>query len=527
MNTAHIESKFEQIGAGFVFEELSVPQYWQVDAVPYSLRVNTNRRGRPIFVLGVIPKARDYVQMSVHTVDKRAKQLVFSLKFFNENHQFLCGDNEGRWDVEEIPPGPAGIRRAVDMLNAEKRKKQDEVERAHQEKARKPPKKRRIPEIASFEDVKKSIEMSLQEYQFYRLLVEKCQKMKLYKGERHAIAQYGSSEKNTFRFALMRIAAVSQKRRRDLKDWTPKTHNAHKQYGSLVRHLFAQYPVPDFMDSVWFRDDDTWIPWFIEIGSGANIRKVAGFPIAYTKKMAHNMFQSPRNYSIEQAIRWGQVSALGGGLRFFNEIQCTRIAPIGTIGQTHPDRHAFWQTVIEWFLRHPMLDPVHFGPIVDYIEHQKFSPPRENPDFEITGRSPQAILHLVNQWHGALGKASRRKQVSWPCHGLDWQWEQKTRDDVTHAWEVREILDSHALLAEGRGMRHCVYTYTDSCAKGQNVILSLRCDGKRLLTVQFLPHQQRLGEIRGSCNRRPKNAELNVLSRWAKDKGLEKAWLLI
>jgi hypothetical protein len=43
---------------------------------------------------------------------------------------------------------------------------------------------------------------------------------------------------------------------RSVEDWTPIGDSALPQFRSLALHLFARYPVPVFMTSVWLRDRD-------------------------------------------------------------------------------------------------------------------------------------------------------------------------------------------------------------------------------------------------------------------------------
>jgi hypothetical protein len=77
-----------------------------------------------------------------------------------------------------------------------------------------------------------------------------------------------------------------------------------------------------------------------------------------------------------------------------------------------------------------MLDPVHFGPIVDFVRHRKFG--TENvlsedgtvdrrpldPTFTMKGRTPAALLRRVDEWHRELGKDSRVPDVTWEPSGL-------------------------------------------------------------------------------------------------------------
>ena len=64
---------------------------------------------------------------------------------------------------------------------------------------------------------------------------------------------------------------------RPLEHWQIKRHNQAHQFSELLRHLFATYSVPAFMDNVWFSEDETHQKWYIHIGSGQNIRTAPGF----------------------------------------------------------------------------------------------------------------------------------------------------------------------------------------------------------------------------------------------------------
>ena len=96
---------------------------------------------------------------------------------------------------------------------------------------------------------------------------------------------------------------------RSVETWKVKKHNRDRQFSELARHLFAAYDVPLFMDCVWFNGNVTHQNWFKHIGTGRNIRTAPDIPIPLTKKMAHHFLKAPRHYTIEEALRWGQVHA--------------------------------------------------------------------------------------------------------------------------------------------------------------------------------------------------------------------------
>ncbi|MFT2526112.1 hypothetical protein ACMWQA_27070, partial [Escherichia coli] len=79
---------------------------------------------------------------------------------------------------------------------------------------------------------------------------------------------------------------------------------------SLAHHLFARYPVPNFMTSTWF-EPEPWKrkpqhDWYKHLGLGQNIR-TARLPLRFTKAMAHLFCQAPDHFTAFAALRWAQV----------------------------------------------------------------------------------------------------------------------------------------------------------------------------------------------------------------------------
>jgi hypothetical protein len=89
---------------------------------------------------------------------------------------------------------------------------------------------------------------------------------------------------------------------------------------------------------------------------------------------------------------------------------------------------------------------------------------------------------------------------------------------------VNEILDSRALVEEGRAMRHCVATYQGSILRGKCSIWSLQVnrygDWERALTIELENASRTVVQCRGKCNRYPTAEERHVLARWAAERSL-------
>ena len=135
-------------------------------------------------------------------------------------------------------------------------------------------------------------------------------------------------------------------------------------------------------------------------GLGRSVRR-GRTPIPVTKRMVHAFLQAPAHYSIEAALRWGQVHALGGDAWLTEALVATQLGR----SFEHDD---FWVTAIRFFIANPLLDRCHVGPIVDYLQHQRFEArvvfvapgvrerqPPPQPNLSMHGRTAD---HLPRPW---------------------------------------------------------------------------------------------------------------------------------
>lgn len=330
--------------------------------------------------------------------------------------------------------------------------------------------------------------------------------------------------------ALVRINARRAQWIAPIESWRRRSHNARRQFSSLVRHLFARYPVPGFMDQAWFRSEqgsERFRDWFIQLGAGRNIRTLET-PIPLTKLMAHHFLEAPDDYAIEAALRWGQVHGLGGGARLTAALLGTRI------GQDFRENE-FWTSVIRFFVANPLLDRTHVGPIIDYLHAQKFAtrevvvgpgrvevrlPPQ--PGLTMRGRTPDALLAQVERWHRELGRASSVETLYFHRSGVK-ELELKVGKQGESLWRIRELLTGAELVAEGRAMRHCVASYARSCADGHTSIWAMELHAKagveKRQTIE-VTRERVIVQCRGRQNRLPTSAEFDVVKEWARLAGL-------
>src|SRR4051812_44423599 len=94
---------------------------------------------------------------------------------------------------------------------------------------------------------------------------------------------------------------------RPVETWAPTHQNAYPQFASLAQHLFARYPVPACLTSVWFDlplgERLPQHAWYKHLGLGQSIR-TAALPLRLTRTMAHLFTQAPHHFSAVAAPRW-------------------------------------------------------------------------------------------------------------------------------------------------------------------------------------------------------------------------------
>lgn len=323
--------------------------------------------------------------------------------------------------------------------------------------------------------------------------------------------------------ALLGLALRHARWVRPPEAWVRPSRNARRQLASLLRHTLATWPVPAFFDHAWLDGELVQQGWWIHVASGQNLRTAEGLPFPLTKKAAHHALEAPADLSVGAALRRGQVLALGGDARAAHGVLATRLGR--ELGQ-HED---FWETVLRWFVQHPLLDPAQYGPIVDYVREQRFvTPPGQaapaQPNLCMKGRDPAALLRAVETWHRRLGRARPGVPGAWAPHPRVGEWSHTAKlldgREVEHA--IVQLLTTDDLVVEGRRMSHCVASYAWSCARGDVSIWSLRrieADGvwTPLVTIELDHRTNDVVQAKAARNEPPSRAAWALVERWVRE----------
>lgn len=195
--------------------------------------------------------------------------------------------------------------------------------------------------------------------------------------------------------------------------------------------------------------------------------------------------------------------------------------------------------MLGFFVANPEMKLEHVNPIVDFVHANKFAGNEvqtENgavtrnapwPDFSIQGRTLKSILRLVTAWHSDLSANKLGQRFSWRQSGIQGYrfLEKRPEEEHDRDWAILELKDSGALHAEGRAMRHCVYSYANRCRLGETTIWSLRLrvngEEKRMVTIEVDPRRRSIIQARAKCNQRPGVRSFEIIRQWAAWAGLQ------
>jgi hypothetical protein len=334
-----------------------------------------------------------------------------------------------------------------------------------------------------------------------------------------------------FARALLALSAHAGRWVRQPEGWEPRSHNAYRQFQSLVRHLTAHYDVPTFLNTAWLEGltpkGVVQQRWFLHVAQGQNIRTADGLPIPLTKKQAHLYLEAPDDFDVLSAFRWAQILDLGGDERLVRSVLATRIG-------TEFGHDEFWVTVFRWLVAQPMLDAVHHGPVIDYLNDRRFVASVPNPDatqpgqpllvppqpnLTMKGRDPEELLRSVARWHRLLNRQKTGKVAFWEPSGIPPFRQEEGMVENRRVFTITELLCSRELNEEGRAMSHCVGSYSGSCSSGRVSIWSLRSiDGlgqeTRLLTLEISNQNRQVVQARQKYNKLPSPKEISILNRW-------------
>jgi hypothetical protein len=317
------------------------------------------------------------------------------------------------------------------------------------------------------------------------------------------------------------VLLASEEWVRPLDKWKPKGKSRHTHYRSLIDHLLVRYPVPLHFYELVGANHRGWngMSFFARVAGGEKITRcfdgsILKHPrIPMTKRMCHHLMQFEDEIDFLCCVRKAQVMALGGDEELAKKLSWS------FLGREIFKDEEFWLSVIRWFCGQSEFDHNLIGPLLDYIKAKHDG----DDGFSMKGRTIRSLARDMEEWHRQLALADKLTDLKFKQSGFregTWELEgQHGGKRQKFVWTIREIMSPKVLHAEGRLMKHCVYSYARDIQKGTTSIWTLKRNEERMLTVEVLTNSKKIVQARGKCNRPPKKYELSVLGRWARENG--------
>jgi hypothetical protein len=123
---------------------------------------------------------------------------------------------------------------------------------------------------------------------------------------------------NAFVDGLIALAYHHRDFIRPVEAWQTAAENPRDMVALLARHLLAPLGVPRFMDAAWLRSNARLAArqqeWFKHMAKGFSIC-TANAPPRLKQRMGDAFIHAHENFTIEEAMRYGQIVGQGGDER--------------------------------------------------------------------------------------------------------------------------------------------------------------------------------------------------------------------
>ena len=343
---------------------------------------------------------------------------------------------------------------------------------------------------------------------------------------------------------MVRIAAYTQRWIRQPETWVNDSSKCpRKVIQSLLEHLFARWKMPACFDSAWYiKGDLTFLErdWYCHLAAGGSLRTIEGMPASITTRALHLALQAPENLTIRQALRWGQVKALGGSDELLAEVLSSRMVK-------DLSNDAVWSRLLEKVIARANFNPRNFGIISDTLLESFYEGKHGRAEALVNLPLRELLCHSKRYWENLVRlnqeniPTSRKVHIScanvrWDLHCLKMQpWASLpgTRpfeapcfhQGETFQCRIQELTYPWQLVVESRAMKHCVDSYGKSCKLGVCSIFSMRSEriieGKSVitshLTIEVSRKTRRILQVRGRWNQYFHPSRIPILHKWARE----------
>ena len=308
---------------------------------------------------------------------------------------------------------------------------------------------------------------------------------------------------------LANIATFGLKMVRPIEKWKRPSFVPDEQLEDLIDHCFATYPTPVFLATAFYDTSLSRMLWYVKVGSGAAIKSLPNYPEHFTAKMTHIFRNTPKGFSIDQALIRAEALGYGASPEMAERMAWSRLTEVAANGM-------FWSTVIQFFAK-TNVDHNTLRTLLEYLA----SCIAANANYSLKGRTLQTVQRDAAIWHEHMQKRrDAANEVDWEPSDIQPLYFEGTHNGKRVSYRTVELLTADELYQEGTDMNHCIADYIDDCHCGDSSVFSLRrYDGdtfKKLATIEINPVTKVIIEAQGNCNTDLSDKAIIALRAWAK-----------
>lgn len=312
---------------------------------------------------------------------------------------------------------------------------------------------------------------------------------------------------------LANISAFGDKMVNTPTTWRVDALAPEKQLSSLIRHCFAKYEVPEFMEYTFAGTNRIHMLWYVQLGRGDSVKNLSGFPVAFTSRLA-NIFRQTRNeFTIPQGIRRAQALAYGATEHVADVVAWSSISGNFEDETFRAEAIRFVAMVREDIA----ID------IMEEVWEYVFAIRAQNRAYTFKGRTWAAVCRNAKEWH--LDMIRRKEAANFR------KWDRRMLNDFTletemATFKVVQLTNSVELYEEGYEMSHCVADYVQACLDGISAIFSLRkhvkgqADFERLATIELQRETRRIVQAQAQYNDDICEEAEMVILKWAEQENI-------
>ncbi len=304
---------------------------------------------------------------------------------------------------------------------------------------------------------------------------------------------------------------------------TLNTRITNQEMGKLFEHLFVRHENPVILTNSLPALSINEIELLMFVLKGNSIRKYPHLPANLSKlECYHFIFGFSDQFQLtshvlKRAAFMCKLMTTGANNKMVYDF-CRASRTFSSNIDKALIEIDFWKDVYRLISSNLFEDFDFMHQYLDYVEYMK---EQEHVNFSLKGATIKSMRRRVSEWHREMQMMHNRadQEMKWSAKG-DSEFE-CSYENTNYLF--KQLVSGDELFHESQELKHCVFSYTKSCARGETTIWNLskkhEIGIQKMLTIEV--RQNCVFQVAGERNRVSTCVEEKVIGIWAKEKGIE------